>query len=350
MKISLLTIHAADNYGATLQAYATQKILEQLGHVVEFVDLDIPNPYSSLKGLLLFPKHLKFERFRKKHYHLLTKHYNSLQDLKDNPPVAECYLVGSDQTWNPVITRDKASAFFLDFGDEKVMRTCYAPSFGMQQWEENPWISTEKVKKLLHRFNKICVREDDGVRMLSETFGLDDVIWVIDPTLHYDDYTDIVKNVPQTDDLILYKLTNSTDFYDKAKLIASELKITPRSIGSIRRISGVKCGYPEGVEKWIQRIGGAKYVMTDSFHGMVFSILYHRQFIMYARSAKLTNRMLSLLSQLGIEDRIVQETASAYEIQKKLVEPIDYNKVHIRLEKMREDAMSFLKKLNDYKR
>ena len=346
MKIALLTIHAADNYGATLQAYATQKKLVQLGHQVEIVDLDIPNPYSKLKGVLLYPKHLKFKRFRKKHYHHLTKHYRSLSNLQENPPVADCYLVGSDQTWNPEITRDKARAFFLDFGDDKVIRACYAPSFGMQKWEQNPFIDTDEAKKLLHRFDLISVRESDGVRMLDETFGINNVTQVIDPVLHFDDYSELVGEVEQTDDLVVYKLTNDEGFYQKARQVAKDLKSNARSIGSIRRIEGMKCGYPEGVEEWIRRIAGAKYVMTDSFHGMIFSILYQRQFILYARTPKLISRMVSILSLLGIADRIVPGDASAGEIKTKLLEPIDYQTVHERLVELRKSSVDFLMNLD----
>lgn len=350
MKIALLTIHAADNYGATLQAYATQRKLEQMGHDVVMVDLDIPNPYSSLKGLLLYPKHIKFERFRKKYYHRLTRHYSSLKELQENPPVADCYLVGSDQTWNPEITRDKARAFFLDFGDEKVIRTCYAPSFGMQDWEKNPWISTDEAKRLLKRFDMVCAREADGVKILSDKFGIDNATQVIDPVLFIDDYGELVGEVPQTEELILYKLSNEAEFYDKAKKITNDLGLTVRSIGSIRKISNIRCGYPEGVEAWIRRISGARYVMTDSFHGMVFSIIYRRQFVLYARTPKLTNRMSSLLSLLGIEDRIVQGTTSADEILKKLQEPIDYEKVHCKLERLRMESTAYLNKIKDLRK
>jgi len=350
MKIALLTIHSADNYGATLQAYATQKKLEELGFEVNIVDIDIPNPYSSLKGILLYPKHIKFERFRKKYYRHLTQHYSSIEELQENPPVADCYLVGSDQTWNPEITRDKARAFFLDFGDEGVIRTCYAPSFGMQHWEENAWISTNDAKHLLNRFDMVCIREADGVKILSETFGLKSVTRVIDPVLHFDDYSELVGEIPQTQELILYKLSNSAEFYDKARKIANDLKLTARSIGSIRKIDGIKCGYPEGVEAWIRRIAGAKYVITDSFHGMVFSILYRRQFILYARTPKLTSRMSSLLYQLDMGDRIVQGTASADEILKKLQAPIEYHRVHKLLERLRKESTAYLNKINDLKK
>ena len=342
MKIALLTIHAADNYGATLQAYATQRKLEELGHDVEIIDLHIDNPYSKAKGMLLYPKHLKFEKFRKKYYHHLTRKYASLEDLQNNPPQADCYMVGSDQTWNPVIARGQAKAFFLDFGNEDVLKASYAASFGMQKWEDSEWIKSDDASKLLKRITKLSVREKDGMDILKRDLGIEHAVQVVDPVLLFDNYPELVGHVDETNELILYKLSNSDAFYEKAKNIALDLSVTPRSIGSIRRIKGVKCGYPEGVEEWIRRIAGAKYVMTDSFHGMIFSILYQRQFILYARTPKLISRMVSILSLLGIQDRIVSGDASAEEIKQKLVEPVDYQTVQKRLVELRSSSVEFL--------
>ena len=346
MKIALLTIHAADNYGATLQAYATQRKLEELGHDVEIIDLHIDNPYSKAKGMLLYPKHLKFEKFRKRHYHHLTRKYSSLEDLQNNPPQADCYMVGSDQTWNPVITRGQAKAFFLDFGDESAMRVSYAASFGMQQWEDTEWMKAHEAARLIGRIQKLSVRETDGIDILKRDLHITHAIQVVDPVLLFDNYLELVGEEKEGNDLILYKLSNSEAFYQKAKIIASKLGVTPRSIGSIRKIKGVKCGYPEGVEEWIRRIAGAKYVMTDSFHGMIFSILYQRQFILYARTPKLISRMVSILSLLGIADRIVPGDASAGEIKTKLLEPIDYQTVHERLVELRKSSVDFLMNLD----
>jgi hypothetical protein len=90
--------------------------------------------------------------------------------------------------------------------------------------------------------------------------------------------------------------------------------------------------------------------MTDSFHGTVFSILYQRQFVMYARSEKLSSRMVSLLKQLGIADRIVTEDMTACDIETKLKEPIDYPQVLGKLEMLRESSFQFLKGLDDFKK
>lgn len=349
MKIGLLTYFAADNSGATLQAYATIKALESLGHEVTFIDYDIPHPEQSLLGkVLLYGKHLKFQNFRRKFFKNKTQKYLSLKDLQNHPPKFDCYMVGSDQTWNPCISLDKAKGFFLDFGPEDALRVSYAASFGMQKWEETPWISREEASRLVKRIQLLSVREDDGVRILNNELDVSNVTQVVDPVLLFDNYPELTGEIEQKQELIVYKLTNSSEFYEKAKEIGCNMHLPVRSIGSIRRIKGIKCGYPEGVEAWIRRIAGAKYVMTDSFHGTVFSILYQRQFVMYSRNAKLSSRMISLLKQLGIADRVVTEEMEVSDIEKKLKEPIDYFEVLERLKKLRESSFQFLKRLDNF--
>ena len=351
MKIGLLTIFNADNSGATLQAYATIKALESLGHDVTLINYDIPYPKQSFIGnVLLYPKHLKFQRFRRTYFVKRTQKYRSFKDLQNQPPKFDCYLVGSDQTWNPNITLDRAKGFFLDFGPEDAFRASYASSFGMQQWVENPWISREEASRLVNRIQMLSVREDDGVRILENELGARNVTQVVDPVLLFESYPELTGNIEQKQELILYKLTNSSKFYEKARKIGHDMHLPVRSIGSIRRIRGIKCGYPEGLEAWIRRIAGAKYVMTDSFHGTVFSILYQRQFVMYARSERLSSRMVSLLKQLGIPDRIVTEDMTANDIETKLREPIDYTEVLEKLSKLRESSFQFLKGLDCFKK
>ena len=351
MRIALITMHAVDNYGSTLQTYATVRKLEEMGHEVVIIDYRIPVPTPYLKKVLLYPKHLKFSRFRKKHYYHITKHYQTMEDLQQNPPKADCYLVGSDMVWNSEITKETAKSFFLDFGDESVIRAAYAPSFGMLEWEDTDWLQKEDALRLLERFHFLSVREIFGKDILQKDFGINNAIQVVDPTLLFDNYPELTGEIKQTEDLVIYKLlANSPGFYDKAKEVAAELNITPRSIGSIRRIKGVKCGYPEGIEGWIKRIGGAKFVITDSFHGTIFSILYHRQFILYEKSPKLTSRMRSILLLLGLEDRIISNEMTPMEIKNKLLEKIDYNKVQSRLAELRKTSNDYLTQISSYER
>ena len=346
MKIALLTYFAADNYGAVLQAYATIKALERQGHEVALVNYIIPEPPRSwIKNLLLYPKHLKLERFRRKWFNRLTRAYYSTAELQQDPPKADCYLVGSDQTWNPFISREMTGGFFLDFGDDKVLRTTYAASFGMSEWEDSKWMKAEDAKRLLGRFDIISIRETSGVSLLREKFGVKDVTLVCDPALLFTRYDELTGAMTQGDELILYKLVNSANYYDHARQLGRLLDCPLRSIGSIRRIKGVRCAYPESLEGWMRRLATARYVITDSFHGTVVSLLYGRQFIICVGDPKRITRIQSLLALLGLEDRILLDTDPVEKMAERLNAPIDYTAVLLKLQKMRKESFEYLEKL-----
>lgn len=343
MKIALLTYFAADNYGATLQAYATIKAFEQCGHEVELVNFVIPEPpRSKAKNLLLYPKHLKFKRFRKVYFKHLSRRYYSVEDLRQSPPIADCYLVGSDQTWNPEISKHMAPGFFLDFGDENILRASYAASFGKEDWEDTQWISSEEVKQMLDKFIYLSVRESSGMKLLKDRFGVKNAFQVLDPVLLFDNYIELTGKIKRSNELVLYKLYDSSSFYSQCREIGKKLSLPIRSIGSIRRIRGIKCTYPESIEGWIRRIAGAEYVITDSFHGTVVSILYGRQFVVSVGNPKLITRIMSLLELLGIPDRVVGEGFDAGNVIAKLLQPIDYEGVHEKLVELREDSFRFI--------
>lgn len=343
MNIALFTYFAADNYGATLQAYATIKVLEQLGHEVELVNYVIPEPKRSvLKNLILYPKHIKFNRFRKKHFRYLSKYYASYEDLVNHPPKADCYLVGSDQTWNADISKQLAKGYFLDFGLESVLRGSYSASIGKTVWEDTEWITKADVQKALDNFNFLSIREQTGVELLRKEFGKEATL-VLDPVFLFKSYPELVGDVEDGNELIIYKLINSAQFYDKVKGVAAHIGITCRSIGSIRQIAGCKCSYPESVEDWIRRIATAKYVITDSFHGIVISILYHRQFVFCIGNSKRATRILSLLKLLGLEERLIQDNILDEEIVEILYTKIDWNKVEHKLDSLRSVSFNFLK-------
>lgn len=159
MKIALLTIWHAMNYGAELQAYATVKALKQLGHQVEMIDIRLsdchkPNLNGRIGNIIssFGPAHTKFEGFWKK-YIPVTKRYCSIEQLQNDPPHSDVYMVGSDQVWNPDLTGGFAKLFFLDFGGENVKRISYASSFGTLEWKAKHL--TEDVSKLIERFDYI---------------------------------------------------------------------------------------------------------------------------------------------------------------------------------------------------
>lgn len=343
MKIALLTYFAADNYGATLQAYATIKALEKCGHEVELVNFIIPEPVSSFaKKIMLYPKHIKFERFREKYFHRLTRSYKTISELQSDPPKADCYLVGSDQTWNPDISDQMAQGFFLAFGGKDVIRVSYAASFGKNKWEDTKWISSEDVKRLLSDFDFVSVRETSGIKLLSEQFGVENATQVLDPVLLFEEYPELTGKISSSDEIILYKLVNSTEFYTKCRDVGHHLSLPLRSIGSLRRIKGIRCGYPESLEEWIRRIAGAKYIITDSFHGTVLSLLYRKQFVSCIAKPERVTRLKSLLDILGLSDRFIPIDNDYKFIAAKLQEPIDYDSVHEKLNNLREQSYRYI--------
>lgn len=343
MKIALLTYFHTLSYGATLQTYATIKALESLGHEVWLINLYIPETVSLPKRLLLLPKEYKHWKFRKKYFKHITRQYTSSEDLRNDPPEADLYMIGSDQTWNPDISEDKASSFFLDFVKDNSKKVTYAASFGKDTLDGTKWISKERIIELLRQFKSIAIREISGKELLRK-FGIDS-IQVVDPVLLFAQYDELVGKPQQREEIGLFKINKTNEFYAKAKEVGNLASIPVRSIGSLRREPGVICRYPEGIEGWMRAIASSRYILTDSFHGLVISLLYHRQFVILPGMRGRVTRLRSLLQLVGLEDRIMSTDDSAESISAKLQQPIDYDHVDVILSKEREKSWDYLKSL-----
>lgn len=342
MKVSIITYHDEDNYGATLQAYATYRAVKELGFIPEIINLHMAHresiPYKIVFGL----KRWRFNAFRKKYMPNKTRLYTSVDELRKNPPITDVYLVGSDQTWNPTISKEFALAYFLDFGSGSQKRITYASSFGTSTWIDSDVAKKNNVKRLLSRFSTLLIREDKGVEIALKEFGLESK-QVIDPVLLFSSYPELTGKLMQTNDIIVYKIKNDTEFYRRAVILGREMNCSVKSIGSLRQLKGIKTSYPETIEKWISNIGSAKYVFTDSFHGTVLSLLYHRQFVVYVGNPKLISRITSLLSLVGLMNRVCTNKNSMDEIKHLLNEKIDYNMVDSILNRNRMHSLSLLK-------
>lgn len=343
MKIALLTYFHALSYGATLQTYATIKALESLGHEVWLINLYIPEVTSSLKRILLLPKEYKHWSFRKKYFKHITRHYATSEDLRKYPPEADLYMIGSDQTWNPDISMDKAPSFFLDFVKDNNKKVTYAASIGKNSIDSTKWISKEKIIELLRQFKYIAIRETSGKELLAK-YGIDS-IQVVDPVLLFPHYNELVGKTQQREEIGLFKINKTDEFYAKAKEVGSLASIPVRSIGSLRREAGVICRYPEGIEGWMRAIASSRYILTDSFHGLVISLLYHRQFVILPGMSGRVTRLRSLLQLVGLEDRIMSTDDSAESILAKLQQPIDYEHLDAVLANERKKSWEYLKSL-----
>lgn len=343
MKVSLLTYHWEDNYGATMQAYATYKAIRELGHDAEFIDLRLPYSPSIMQRLVFFLKRRRFNSFRKRFFTNLTpRTYWSVEDLQNDPPQSDCYLVGSDQTWNPNIARNLLPAFFLKFGDKSVKRVTYATSIGQNSWCGSEAISDEEIREALSGFDKILLREDSAIRICKEKFG-HEAEQVIDPVMLFSAYPELTGDLVPSGEVIAYKLIDDAGFYDMAKDIADSIGLPIRSIGSVRRPEGYRSSYPEKLEDWVKRLASASLVLTDSFHGTVFSLLYHRPFVVYVGDPSRTTRIESLLSQLGLSERLLTSRNSAEEFKEIANRQIDWDRVDKRIDELRKESFIKLK-------
>ena len=349
MKVALLTIWREKNYGAELQAYATVKLLQNLGHHVEMIDIRLSD---SRKGNLnqkiynlvcgLTPGHRKFTRFWKK-YIPVTRRYKTVEELQKNPPLADVYVVGSDQVWNPQLTGKFSLLYFLNFGNDDIKRISFASSFGTASW--NHQNIKDQVIQLLKRFNYITCRENTGVKLLKNEFGFD-AMNVVDPTLVLGDYKDLVQNVKEKKTLVYYPLGTDQELEFFAKKMAKELVLIPIKNNERKLLPGGLEWDRVGIEEWIRNIAESSFVITRSFHGLVFSLMYHRQFAIIATKNGRNSRITDLLSLVGLSDRFFGSFEELY-TSKVWANPIDYTLVDEKINKLRLLSISELKKALD---
>lgn len=345
MKIGLLTYHHSTNIGAMMQTYATCRALKELGHEVVIVDIRQPEKqhHGIMKivvDVIYFKRDKDVGRFKKNFYPPLTRRYYSIDELRSDPPKVDCLVVGSDQTWNPEISKEMAMAYFLDFGPDNIKRISYASSFGAERWDQSAAL-TKEVDKALHKLSGLSVRESTGVGICRNVFGLDAKL-VVDPTLLFQNYNEITGNIRQRDELLCYKLRRDENFYSNIENLKDSIGLPARLLNNLTPKKGLRYKYPPSVAEWISHIGGARFVLTDSFHGVAFSLLYKRQFAVIRCHDGRDSRFEDLLKELGISNRVFDNMQEM--IHSKCYDNIiDYSVVEPKLQQIRELSWSYLK-------
>lgn len=254
----------------------------------------------------------------------------------------DAFICGSDQTWS-VFDRNFDGYFYLDFADKK--KIAYAASIGTDQIDQE---HGEQIAELLKDFSDIAVREKRTAEQLSLLTGRN-VEWAVDPTLLYDKYfwSDFCVNakVPKKKYLLCYFLTDNPWYYDYASALAAHLHLQilliPSSEACMRR-KGAYCKTVGPVE-FVSLFKNAEYVLTDSYHGSIFSMIFEKQFI-YLKRFKDTDpicqniRIVSLFEKVDLMSRIVDQRA----FEPSDVIPIDYNKVNEIVTAFREQSRQYL--------
>jgi hypothetical protein len=350
MKIGIMTFWwSRDNYGQILQCYALQKYLRDAGHDAYLIRYDPRNDYTYTKTPFLrkvlkafnpiklynFLSYKKrefykntyekqknsqrnFEGFRIEFIKQSEKTYYSYDELVKNPPVADVYIVGSDQVWN-TFGMNKAinviRAYLLDFGDQSIKRIAYAVSFGKEVLDND---SITIFAKLLPNFDYISVREKSGVDICKKC-GSNNVEWVLDPTmlLEADKYHVLYKDEdikkPKKPYCLLYFLN-----WESNLTIQTVYNWAKRENLDVIYVSGngesdkYKKIYPT-IPEWIYLIEHAEYVITNSYHCSVFSLLFNKQFCilpLIGEYVGMNSRFDSLFELFQIESRFINSDLS----------------------------------------
>lgn len=348
MKIGVITYHKELSQGATFQAYATYRALKELGCEVEVIDLEHKNksPRPQWQVLLLdiylSLSYFRQWRFRCKFYPPYSRHYRGLEDLRKTPPSIDAACVGSDQTWNiKIATKQNMPAYFLDFGPVDMPRFSYASSFGYSKWQIEEQEETLRIGEILRRYIGLSIREKTGQQILKETFGIDSSI-VCDPTILHSNYSEFTKGLKQKNEVVCYSLAVSSGPRIKAlKDISAFVGAPMRWVGKPFYVKGTKYTYFPDVYKWFRIIASSKFVLTDSFHGTVASILCHKPFVVLYDDNGLSSRILDLLTTLGLQDRLFfnYEDFAKSDCWKK---DINYENVEIKLSSLRNASWEYL--------
>lgn len=341
-KISILTFSKGDSYGAVLQSYALYKVLVSMGYDVEFISYT----WSTIKYRIfstITPLRRRFNTFRKQYIPQHTKPCHTKEDLIQAVKDSDLCIVGSDQVWNLDITGNRFLHYFFDFVPNNIPRVSYAASFGQKHWIWHD--KTEEIKQLLCKFNFISVREVSGVNILKETFQRDSV-HVLDPTLVLGNFNPLLEKPKNKDRIVGFMFHPSKSYYDCLKYLKNAMssdvlimdRPTKKTLYSFFQYKVSPC---TSVNEWITNIAYSKYIITDSFHCMVFSIIFQRQFVFIATNTQLEDRAKSLLDSLGIGYRFF---ANIIDFQYKYdsITPINYVNVTKSLSSLRETSIHFL--------
>lgn len=377
-KIGLCVCYDTKNFGSQLQVLATQEMVKELGYDYEiirygkkltpsFLLKSVPrllNPnflsgkirkLKKNRALKKYPdirknvkiRNQRFERFAKKYFDHMSPVYKGWAELEKGTENYDAFLCGSDQLWLP---GNLGSHFYtLEFVPYEKSKIAYATSFGVSRI---PWYQKKRTARYLERFQALSTREVRGSEMIQELAGLSSSV-VCDPTLLFDaeQWSKLIPVRPVVKEPYIFCYFLGTN--PKHRKIALELKkATGLKVVTIPFLDhfvqeDVKFGdrrlYDVDAEDFVNLIRHAEYVLTDSFHGSVFSILHHRQFITLNRfddnsGNSRNSRIDSLCALLGLSGRRYHG-----DIQNAIQGQIDYEAVEKKLSDLRADSILYLK-------
>lgn len=351
MKIGLITFHDTTNFGSLLQTYGLYKKVKDLGFEIEVVDyqceriarVEVPQSFNIFQSPRGIVKDILIESVNRRKYKALSKflHENMTLSTKcDKSSVKNVsaqydkFIVGSDIVWGMDIIEGDLT-YFLNFESDSHKKTAFSSSVG------NPWNEQDKktLKPLLSDFRYIAVREDESAVWVEELTGKHPDV-VCDPTMLIDSKAWLKYTYPRKDKdsyVLVYFDNKKGDCVNSAIKYAKfhNLKVKYINYGLPKR--GVQNIKPLSIEDFLSLINDAAMVITASYHGMLFSIYFNKQFVYFNRAHK--SRMNTLARKLQVQD-CEGEGKNVLDMPK-----VNYHIVNRAVEEYRSYSIKCLKKL-----
>ncbi len=379
MKICIITHPLHNNYGGLLQAYALQKVLSDMGHEV-VTDKDgywsdalkyscKYKLYQSI-ALIIFKLHLnrlfkipsytinsiikdlvwckKFKEYINTNKKFIADNIKTIKLInhRSNPSLKElsrfnAIIVGSDQVWRSIYV--KPQIYFLGFDKPKnIIQIAYAASFGVDNIDEYTHKEKEDAKQLIRNFDAVSVREDSGILICNKELGSEARL-TLDPTLllEKEEYLNLVRNIiPNKNIGHCYILDKNKEKDAIIDILSKKLNIKfknshPYSNTSNNEQNASHCT----IYNWIANFRDSKFVITDSYHGTVFSLIFNIPFISIVNKNRGTTRFHSLLKLVGLEDRLIYNKSDLDQIE---IENVNFREANFRLNRLRKESIDFL--------
>ncbi|CAG37942.1 polysaccharide pyruvyl transferase family protein [Desulfotalea psychrophila] len=351
MKVGILTLPFNNNYGGLLQSYALQTYLKKQGHdvlVIQRVSSQISN-FQNFKNLVkkmigFCPIIIDYSAMKEFEYSnmKLTKPITCRKDYNCIDYSFDAFIVGSDQVWRFDYTKDSKKEYFFDFvaSSNKTLLS-FAASFGIDKWTIDEQ-ETENIKQLLNRFTAVSVREDSGIQLCADHLNFKAEL-VLDPAflLHADEYRSLhVQEENNQGKVLHYLLDDNPAYSELSRKVCEILQKDSFTVGRKleKRVLFWSFFHYRSVYSWINGFNDADFVFTDSFHGVVFSIIFNKPFIAYANKKRGYTRFNSLLNIFGLNDRLVFDlTDFSSDIIKSSIDWDKVNKI-IQQERIKSDV------------
>ena len=356
-KIGIITFQNAINYGAVLQCYALQTFIKQNNIDCEVIDYQcdkLKKDYrnfkiydKSLKGFIVscakipfnYGKKRKFLEFRKKNINLSQKKYNS-KNIATANDIYGTFITGSDQVWNLQLTNYDVN-YFLDFANQSKLCYSYAASIGKAKASDK---ELNIIKKQLEKFNKISVREKNLKEQLSK-INDKEIVKVLDPVfLIENNQWKQLAIKPKIKKYVLVYALHETMCYKVAQKLAALLNLEIVCLQSnFKKPIKAKYVFDAGINEFLGYMENAKYVVTDSFHGVAFSLIFKRnlKFVLKQDLKGLNDRLESLAEEFDLNEAIVNVESSG----EKLIEETNYKEIDNRIQNSVIYSKKYLKEI-----